>query len=121
MAAVATILAAPASQDQEKSGASIWFWLWFRSDIYYDGICGLLIPMFSCYLLFWNQVLTWVSLRPSLLARLPRSSTLQLDQDQFPLGPFFIGRHTHDQKVINTDINISKYGASVFHIQQNHG
>ena len=41
VAAVATILAAPASQDQEKSGASIWFWLWFRSGIYYDGICGL--------------------------------------------------------------------------------
>ena len=75
---------------------------------------SLLIPM--CYLLFWNQVLTWVSLRPSLLARLPRSSTLQFDQDQFLLGSFFIGRHTHDQKVINTDINISKYCAGVFHV-----
>ena len=41
VAAVATILAAPASQDQEKSGASIWFWLWFSSDRYYDGTCGL--------------------------------------------------------------------------------
>ena len=38
------------------------------------------------------------------------------DQDQFLLGLVFIGRHTHDQKVINTDINISKYCAGVFHI-----
>ena len=37
-------------------------------------------------------------------------------QDQFRLGLVSIDRHTHDKKIINTDINISKYCVGVFHI-----
>ena len=107
VAAVATILAAPASQDQEKSGASIWFWLWFRYDIY---ITMVLVVSFDSNVLVLPSVL-----EPGLDLGVAKTKSSRqaaallntaVDQDQFRL--VFNGRHTHDQKIINTDINISQ-------------
>ena len=108
VAAVATILAAPTSQDQEKSGASIWFWLWFRYDIY---ITMVLVVSFDSNVLVLPSVL-----EPGLdLGVAKTKSSCQaaalLDtavyQDQFLLGPVSIDRYTNDQKIINSD-NIGK-------------